>query len=294
MSFTKILSLTDAPTPNPSKTPIVIPDTPTPIPQTNIKIITPQQRLKEITNRIKNSQPVKRPPPEITNPPENDPTIRKKTRLEHPLNIMLKKKLQEIATDKAEPPQDEPSVPTQPGDYDPKNIPTISNAANTSSISDTTTVSTGDIATLDLALSSDSEIEDGEINSPRKSSTPNHELNNIKPTNVPIRNIQNDLICTNKTVPANQTPNPIGDQRTKPITDRRPPQWRDDEYVPKPITTNRRPIPPYQPTPPEGRKTQYAPINEVLFDIYKIVQKLDQDVGRSMYLGLKKYGHLKN
>lgn len=119
------------------------------------KITTPADRIRIITDRTATTAPPKRPF-EIIENPEMDPTIRKKRRTEHPLNVILGRRLEQICDAKNKiPPL---SVDLSDSDSEDEQVNSTIEPIPKASTS-TASVSTD----LNLSSSSDSSMEEGEI-----------------------------------------------------------------------------------------------------------------------------------
>lgn len=221
--------------------------------------MTPQHRLEKMRQQAQTA--LKRKALEIP-PPEYDPTIRKKHRSAHALVTLTKKrfitksekaKITQETTQKAEQ-ENEISVLSIKSDKSDTNSATSCSTSKSSHASMPKPPTSGkdeesftDILKADLDVS----LEDGEI--PEKIKDSDTEPR----TSTPIKDLDNSLEKTNtQNVPRRDQPVPI--------------------YNPEPSHD----FPSYDPT--VSRCQKYVPTSEILFDLYCMVRKANQNVGLAM------------
>lgn len=235
--------------------------------------------------------PIKRPV-EIIETPEYDPTIRKKRRTEHPLNTILAKRLEVIQEAKNKPP---PVVcHLSDSDSDNEQEPPSPSPKNQSS-----TVSTD----LNLSISSDSSMEEGEILEPSKNNN-----NNDNGDSAPVTP-QLDLVSDSgsDTSSNSKSSSETSESRYKPVSkipieqkQVKPKCVNFDlnatkicEYGPESTSKVKPPV--YTPTPivrPQGSSGS-VPRKDILFDMWQIIRKIDQGIGRDLEFSMIKRGFLK-
>lgn len=246
-------------------------------------MVTPADRIKTITHRLATTAPPKRPI-EVIDSPEYDPTIRKKRRSEHPLNHILGRRLEQIRNAKNKPPPVTVNLSDSDSEEDHEDpLPEPSTA--------TTTVSKD----LDLSISSNSSIEDGEVIEPQ----PNNN-SAMKPSKVdPEEETDNDSDSSNSRDSTSSVPKPK--PNISGINDKPQRNVNFDlsankicEYIPD-CTGNQKEHPVYTPTPivrpPSSGGS--VPRKDILFDMWQIIRKIDQVVGRDLEHSMIRRGFLK-
>lgn len=249
--------------------------------QTKNPTITPEDRIKIIGNKPATSATTKRPI-EIIDSPQYEPTIRKKQRTQHPMNTILARRLEAIRDAKnkvlpvicnlsdSEDDQDpEPPAPT-------KSIPSpVSND-------------------LDLSISSDSSIEEGEISEPSMCNNNNNSVSNSATVSATKNDLDNssdsDSDTSSKASTSSETSVKSTSNEIKPVNHKqeKPCSVNFDlsankicEYIPDNISKH---APSYVPTPivRTAVNTGSVPGKDILFDLWQIIRKIDQGIGRDL------------
>lgn len=269
-----------------------------------LKLTTPADRIKIITKRLATTTPAKKRPVSIIEPPLSDPTIRKRHRLQHPVNRILANRLEKIRTAKQ------------------NIIPVTSGLSDSDSDNDDseckskpeTPVSIPNVSSeLNLSVSSDSSIEEGEVpdsdNESQQSKDEDLQICDDTTNQHKICDNTNDEISSEtdstsskdseKSV-ENPTPSDT-DSVVSPTLDKTKPSVNFNlaantvcEYVPDPPT--RRDIPVYNPTPiarQERTPTVGIPRKDILFDLWLIIRKIDQDIGKDLESSMIRRGFLR-
>lgn len=260
------------------------------VPRPKPKMVTPTDRIKIISKRLATSAPVRRPI-EIIEAPEYDPTIRKKRRTEHPYNIMLGRRLEAIREAKSstlpvtchlsdsDSDEDQPPIKTEKTPQPP-------------------TVSSD----LNLSISSDSSIEEGEITVPSSNNNNNDTRDSVPSTSTKMDSDNNsgnesDISSSKDSVSSVSKIKPV--PNTIPATKQSKSVNFDlnsnkiCEYIPE--SAHKSIVPPYVPTPINRTPVTNGsiPRKDILFDLWQIIRKIDQTVGRDLENSMIRRGFLK-
>lgn len=240
-----------------------------------------EEKIKQLSDKIKNSHTVKRKPPSIIDC-NTDPTVRKRHRELHPMNRISTKSMKKSKIQQELPaPQvnnEEEEIITPPSD-DPE-IELLNDPKET----DNFDTNIDNIIKCDLTVSdSESELEEGEMK-PDKSV--NNTLTTIE-SECPVNPTENKLtIC-----PSNDLNS--GSKKAKSVvinTDANTVL----EYTPENLNRRERKYPEYNPTKKnEEYKVPSVPTHQVLYDLWKIVRNCDQFIGDSMERAMLQAGYLK-
>lgn len=254
-------------------------------PETERKLTTPADRIKIISNRLATAAPVKRPV-NIIEPPLMDPTIRKKRRSEHPLNVILGKRLEIIKSNK----EKDKHLPVQCVLSDSDSESEDENGIKTP-LEDT--VKPPNVSThLNLSISSDSSLEEGEVPDPIIPTTNNNSCNNKvasedHSSDTDSVNSMNSKDSDNSGIDVK--PSTSGTSVTRNVNKPKPnvnfnlEANEICEYIPE--TPIKRDIPVYHPSPivkPERSSVSGIPRKDILFDLWLIIRKIDQDIGKDL------------
>lgn len=230
-----------------------------------------------------------------------DPTIRKKRRSEHPLNVILGKRLELIRAKKDK----DKHLPVHCTLSDSESENDNDDDDNVNSSGNKKASSTNVSTELNLSISSDSSLEEGEVPDPEIIPVNDNSSNN-KPI-VPIDDHSSDTDSVNSmnsrdlyNSDINVKPSTSGcnitcyNSKAKPSVNFNLEANKICEYVPEsPI---RRDIPVYNPSPivkPERSSVSGIPRKDILFDLWLIIRKIDQDIGKDLEASMIRKGFLR-
>lgn len=237
-----------------------------------------EEKLRQISDKIKKSLPAKRNPPSIISC-NMDPTVRKRHHDPHPMNCintksMKKQRTHDEMTNKTPSTTEENPCETTTSDEETTNKTTNEPLEN----------DLDNIINCDLIVSdSDSELEEGESKSDCSDDTVT--LDHISDnTNSPTDNNTKVTPCNDLSTGMKKPKSVVINTDANTIL----------EYVPENISRRERKYPEYNPTrKSEEYKVPSVPTHQVLYDLWKIVRNCDQYIGDAMEKAMLHAGYLK-